>query len=241
MRVQVISNASNVHQAQLIGKTAIVIDVMRTASTIIAAIEAGARCVLPVETIMEAKAIAKSSDLLGGERFCKRISGFDLGNSPNEYRNSIVCDKRIILTTTDGTRAIIRSMRAAELFIASLTNADACIDAAMQTERDLVLICAGSQDQFTLEDGFCAGALIAKLQKDYSNSPLSMNDFGYAMLSLYEHTKHQQTTTLRNGFSGKHLQAIGLEADINDCIQINRTTVVPYLHNGVIVSYPVNS
>lgn len=65
MRVQVISNASNVHQAQLIGKTAIVIDVMRTASTIIAAIEAGARCVLPVETIMEAKAIAKSSDLLG--------------------------------------------------------------------------------------------------------------------------------------------------------------------------------
>lgn len=235
MRVQVISNASNVHQAELIAKTAIVIDVMRTSTTIITALESGAKSIVPVETVMEAKAIAREDDLLGGERFCKRISGFDLGNSPYEYKGPAVRNKRIILTTTNGTRAIVRSKRAAELYIAGLMNADACIEAAMQSNRDLVLLCAGSHDQFTIEDGFCAGGIIARLMETYSKHQLELNDFGYAMHSLYEHTKSRLAVALQNGLSGKRLQAIGMRDDIAACTQLNNSTVVPYLYNGEIV------
>jgi len=241
MRVQVISNASNVHQAQLIGKTAIVIDVMRTSTTIIAALEAGAKSIVPVETIMEAKAIAKQEDLLGGERFCKRISGFDLGNSPHEYTSSTVRNKRIILTTTNGTRAIVRSKRAAELYIGGLTNANACMEAAMRSKRDLVLLCAGSHDQFTLEDGFCAGGMIAKLLQSYSQHQLILNDFGYAMHSLYEHMQQDLSETLQNGLSGKRLQSIGMSSDIRDCTQINSSTIVPYLDKDEIVPCSISS
>jgi len=241
MRVQVISNASNVHQAQLIGKTAIVIDVMRTSTTIVTALEAGALSIVPVETIMEAKAIARNGDLLGGERFCKRISGFDLGNSPQEYTSPTIRNKRVILTTTNGTRAIVRSKRAAELFIASLSNADACIDAAIQSKRDIVLLCAGSHDQFTLEDGFCAGRMIAKLIADNSIQQLTMNDFGYAMLSLYEHMKHRISEALQDGLSGKRLQTIGMSDDIAACIQLDSSKIVPYLNKGEIIPYSHNN
>lgn len=237
MRIQVISNASDAHQAQFIGKTAIVIDVIRTSTTIIAALDAGAACIIPAETVMEAKAIAKEGDLLGGERFCKRISGFDLGNSPLEYSEATVKHKRIILTTTHGTRAIQRSRKASKLFIAGLTNATACIQAALHTKRDLVIVCAGSHDQFTIEDGFCAGLMIARLKEMLLGVEFTMNDFGYAMLSLYEHMKQQLPEIMKVGLSGKRLQAIQMYDDISECAKIDQSTIVPHYVNGALVPF----
>ena len=77
----------------------------------LAALSAGASCVIPAETVMEARALQRPGDLLGGERFCRKIAGFDLGNSPEEYTEQIVAGKRIVLTTTNGTRAIHKSMQ----------------------------------------------------------------------------------------------------------------------------------
>ncbi|MGO4375029.1 2-phosphosulfolactate phosphatase [Paenibacillus sp. MCAF20] len=104
MQVQVISSVNEASSAKFHHKTAIIIDVLRATSTIISAIEAGASCVLPAETVMEARALQKPGDLLGGERFCRKIAGFDLGNSPDEYSEQNVAGKRVILTTTNGTR-----------------------------------------------------------------------------------------------------------------------------------------
>lgn len=156
MQVQVISSVNEASSARFHHKTAIIIDVLRATSTIVTAIAAGASCIIPAETVMEARALQRPGDLLGGERFCRKIAGFDVGNSPEEYTEQAVAGKRIILTTTNGTRAIHKSMRADHVLTASLLNAEACARAAIELRRDVVILCAGSHDEFAIEDGLCA-------------------------------------------------------------------------------------
>ena len=237
MRVQVISNASEAHQGKFIGKTAIVIDVFRSSSSIVSALASGATCVIPVETVMDAKLIYREHDLLGGERFCKRISGFHYGNSPMEYRSSQLQDRRVILTTTNGTRAIHRSKRASNIYIASLNNAKACANAALQSDNDLVILCAGSHDQFTLEDGLCAGYILSYLLENTANTDqiVHIDDFGKALLALYEHNKNNISHVISQGISGTRLQELNMSADIEDCARLNVYDIVPVYLNGVVV------
>lgn len=236
MKVQVISNASDAHHAQFIGKVAIVIDVIRTSTTIITALQAGAKCVIPVETIMEAKAMKRGDERLGGERFCKPISGFDLGNSPQQYRTEELKDTTIILTTTNGTNAIHRCTRAVELYIAGLVNASACINTATQSGKDIVILCAGSHDQFVIEDGYCAGYMIARLQEQLPSQQLELDDFAQAMLALYKHSEHNISELVRGCLSGKRLQEIGLNEDVAECLEVDTIPVVPRFHNNRLVA-----
>lgn len=232
MKVQVISNASNAHHAQFIGKVAIVIDVIRTSTTIIAALQAGAKCVIPVETIMEAKAMKRGDERLGGERFCKPISGFDFGNSPHQYRIEDLKDKVVILTTTNGTNAIHRCTRAAELYVAGLVNASTCINIAARSGKDIVMLCSGSHDQFVIEDGYCAGYMIASLQQQLPSQQLELDDFAQAMLALYRHSKDNISELVRSCLSGKRLLEIGLDEDIAQCLEVDTMPVVPRFDNN---------
>jgi len=237
MRVQVISNASEAHQGKFIGKTAIVIDVFRSSSSIVSALTSGATCVIPLETVMDAKQIYREHDILGGERFCKRISGFHYGNSPIEYRNPQLKDRRVILTTTNGTRAIHRSKRASNIYIASLNNAKACANAAFHSDNDLVILCAGSHDQFTIEDGLCAGYILSHLVKEgtLAKQPVHIDDFGLSMLALYEHHKSDIAHIISQGISGCRLQDLNMTDDIEDCARLDVYDIVPVYLNGVVV------
>ena len=78
---------------------------LRATSTMITALQAGASGIYPVETVLEARTLQREGDLLAGERFCRKIPGFDLGNSPEDFTPEAVKDRRIVLTTTNGTRA----------------------------------------------------------------------------------------------------------------------------------------
>jgi len=232
MKVQVISNASDAHNGQFIGKVAIVIDVIRTSTTIVAALHAGAASVIPVETIMEAKGIRQNGDLLGGERFCKRISDFQLGNSPQDYTSDTVKGKNIILTTTNGTSAIKRCIRADTLLVAGLVNASACSDLAASIGKDIVIVCAGSHDQFTIEDGYCAGLLIANLQQQLSPEKLELDDFASAMLALYQYTGASIEDIVRYCISGRRLLELGLEEDLKLCLETDTMPIVPQYVGG---------
>src|SRR5260221_2263163 len=99
--------------ADLRGGVAVVIDVLRATSTIVHALAAGAKAVIPCGEIDEARQVAARSPagsvLLGGERKGLRIPGIDLGNSPTDYTPDVVTGKKIIFTTTNGTRALIRA------------------------------------------------------------------------------------------------------------------------------------
>lgn len=231
MQVQVISSVNEASSAHFVHKTAIIIDVLRATSSIITALATGSSGVVPVETVMDARAAQKDGDLLCGERFCKKIPGFDLGNSPDEFLMNSLKDRRVILTTTNGTRAIHKSTRADYVLMAALLNASACAKAALDLRRDVVILCAGSHDEFAIEDGLCAGLLLAKMQATCT-SELTMDDFGLAMLSLYQNRSNEIKETIRSGSTGKRLIKLGMGRDIDICAEVDAYSQVPRLQSS---------
>ncbi|SFF02002.1 2-phosphosulfolactate phosphatase [Paenibacillus catalpae] len=231
MQVQVISSVNEASSAQFVHKTAVIIDVLRATSSIITALATGSSGVVPVETVMEARAAQQEGDLLCGERFCKKIPGFDLGNSPDELLLNAVKDRRVILTTTNGTRAIHKSTKADYVLVAALLNASACAKAALELRRDVVILCAGSHDEFAIEDGLCAGLLLSRMQA-LCSAPLEIDDFGLAMLSLYQDRATDIKETIRSGATGKRLIKLGMARDIEICSEVDTYTVVPRLQGS---------
>lgn len=234
MMVQVISSVSEACSAKFHHKTAIVIDVLRATSTIGTALSAGASGILPAETVMDAKSLQRPGDLLGGERFCRKISGFDYGNSPSEYVPDAVRGRRVILTTTNGTRAIHKSTRAEHVLAASLLNAEACARQALSLRRDIVIMCAGSHDDFAIEDGLCAGMLLHHL-RTLGDASVETDDFGAAMESLYSDQHDNLEAVLHQSASGKRLLKLGQKQDISYCAQANILRDVPYLSGDMLV------
>ncbi|RAP76495.1 2-phosphosulfolactate phosphatase [Paenibacillus montanisoli] len=234
MHIEVISNVNEAQAERFVHRTAIVIDVLRATSTIVAALEAGAAGILPVETVLEARALQGSGNLIAGERFCRKIPGFDLGNSPDEFSTIPVQGRRIVLTTTNGTRAIHKAMRAENVLAGSINNAAACARAALDLRRDIVLLCAGSHDEFALEDGLCAGLLISELQL-LCPAPIEMNDIGSAMLGLYKSTSGSVQELVFASATGKRLCKNGSNRDVERCSKVNISGIVPRMQGDMLV------
>jgi 2-phosphosulfolactate phosphatase len=235
MQVEVISSVNEACSGKLQHRTAIVVDVLRATTTIATALAAGASCVIPAETVQDAKQLTKEGDLAGGDRFCRQISGFSYGNSPGKYRGKQIEGKRIVLTTSNGTRALCKAMKADHIIAASLLNAEACALLALELRRDIVILCAGSRDSFALEDGLCAGLLVHCLRQHDRSGTLRVDDFGSAMEALYLNKANAIMETLAQSQTGKKLLRLGHREDIANCSHVNVLQVVPYLNGGSLI------
>jgi 2-phosphosulfolactate phosphatase len=153
---------------ELAGGTVVVIDVLRATTTIVYAIEAGAWEVIPCLEVDDAHTIAKQLPpdefVLGGERHGLPIDGFDLGNSPEEYTAQAVGGRTVVLTTTNGTRAISHARQAANVLIGAFVNASAVVRQLLGEEQ-IHILCAGTDDQFSEDDILLAGMLVERLQR----------------------------------------------------------------------------
>ncbi len=144
--------------------TGIVIDVIRATSTICQALASGYERVLCTAEVEDAFALREElgSGVLGGERMNVLIPGFDLGNSPREYLEAR--DGGLILTTTNGTRAIVSAAgRCERVLVASLLNLAAVVAAASESGEDVLVVCAGVQGALALDDAFVAGRIVEEL------------------------------------------------------------------------------
>jgi 2-phosphosulfolactate phosphatase len=143
---------------------AVVVDVMRATSTIVQALASGYPRVLAAAGIDEARALREElgEGILGGERNAVKIEGFDVGASPREFlepRNDPV-----IFSTTNGTRAIVAAAaRAEQVLLGSLLNLSAVARAAAASGEDVVVVCAGFQGRFAIDDAYCAGRIVRLL------------------------------------------------------------------------------
>lgn len=236
MQVDVIPTVNEARSDDLLQKTVIVIDVLRATSTIVTALAHHCSAVIPVETVNQAKQLQQPDDWLGGERHCKKIPGFHCGNSPSEYTSPELSGKRIIMTTTNGTRAIHKCQRAYRTIAGSLLNAEACAKAAFALKRDVVIVCAGTSDEFCLEDGLCAGLFIRYLQQ-LSEEHLETNDLGAAMKLAYNHAAERLEETLFESASGKRLCKLGLQSDVSFCAQLNRYDLVPIWKEDAMIRF----
>jgi 2-phosphosulfolactate phosphatase len=144
--------------------TGIVIDVIRATSTMCQALAAGYERVYCTAEIDEARELRRrlGEGVLGGERNAVRIPGFDLGNSPREYLEPGA--RTLILSTTNGTRAVVAAaQRCDRVLVASLLNLGAVVEAVHAAGEDAIVVCAGVQGTFTLDDAYVAGRIVELL------------------------------------------------------------------------------
>ncbi|MGN7357535.1 2-phosphosulfolactate phosphatase [Paenibacillus sp. SAF-054] len=235
MRVDVIANVDDIRSDDFIQKSAVVIDVLRATSTMITALAKGACGLLPVETVPEAQSKRSEHTFVGGERYYKKIPGFQAGNSPHDYMSEDIAGKLVILTTSNGTRGLLKSQRASRLLAASFLNGTACAAALTAFERDVILLCAGCRNEFSLEDGLCAGMIIDAMEARL-NHPVRLNDLGVAMKLAYRQCRHALYETVMEGSSAKQLVKLGYGHDVEYCTGVDTVPVVPVAKNDLVLS-----
>jgi 2-phosphosulfolactate phosphatase len=207
--------------------TCVVFDVLRATSTMITALANGAKAIIPVSEISEALEIKRQDPnvLLAGERDGLRIEAnrtgsinFDLGNSPREFTKEKVAGKRIVITTTNGTRALRSCAHAGTVLISSFLNLTATIS-FLETEDpplQLVVICSGTFEQSALEDVLGAGALCEPF---YSND-LVYSDSVFMAVDLFLEARdclNHAFSLSRNG--RRLLSRPELREDVSYCAQ----------------------
>jgi len=236
--IEVLPSAGSPWVPPLANKIAVVVDVFRATSTMVTALANGCQAIIPVLTTEEAveRRRTEKGAILAGERKALKIEGFDLGNSPFEYTPEVVGGKKIIMTTTNGTRAIQAVAAAQCVWIASFLNAESIAQSIFKyLENNLniegiVIICAGSEDRFDIPDTLCAGMLIHRF-----GNGAELNDLGLAASMLYNLTKGNILETLQETEHGRLLHSLGFERDVVYCAQTNILPIVPVLKNGEIV------
>ena len=228
MNVDVFFSPAVVDEASVEGRTAVVIDVVRATSCVVEALANGARGIfptaLPEEAVKLASSLGREDTLLCGERKGLRIEGFDLGNSPTEYAKAVVEGKQLVFTTTNGTRAFLAVEAADRVLAASFLNFSAVIR-ALEGVEGLVVVCAGRENRFSLDDALCAGLLVRNLV-DGRKEEVEMNDAGRIVLDIAEKYTPDEAF-LRSTKSGQALEAIGMDGDLAYCASMDRHSIVP--------------
>ena len=218
---------------------AVVIDVLRATSVMATALSAGAREIMTCREVAIAFDLAADSNpipLLCGERSCRRIDGFDLGNSPAEYVEDRVRDRRLILTTTNGTRAIESVDSVPVVVTASFLNLSSIVRYLADFGR-VHLVCAGTEGVVTLEDTLLAGAILWKYSWQHGAEP--MDDASNLAMQLWRSwfledvqretmpSIDQLSERFRESRGGKNLLQLGFDDDLKRCAAIDSLDVVP--------------
>jgi 2-phosphosulfolactate phosphatase len=238
VRLDVCFTPGEVASAELGGRVAVVLDVLRATSTIVEALANGARTVFPAPSIDEAVRLAQNIGreqvLLCGERRCLPVEGFDYGNSPRDYTAERVTGKSLVLTTTNGTPALLASSGARRTLVGSFLNLGAVVDALVEDGGPVTVICAGREKRFALEDAVCAGAIVLGLRGRLDGS-LELNDAAAAAEFLARTRLPDLERLLGETAAGRQLFEVGLGEDVAYCASIDRHCVVPQYRDRQVV------
>ena len=229
MKIDIIISADNIKEEYLENKIVVVIDMLRATSVIITALANKAKEVFPILTIEEA--LKKKEELigsginplLGGERKALRIDAFDFSNSPLEYIPDKVEGKSIILSTTNGTRAINLSLRAQEILIGAVINAKAVTSELRKYNKDVVFINAGTNGEFSMDDFICSGYMVSLLCEQGENE---LSDIAKTAKYVYENN----TNLIDYIKEARHynvLKSLNLLSDLEYCCKKDIIDIVP--------------
>ena len=219
----------------LTASTVVVIDVLRATSSIVEALVNQARGVYPApsteEAIKLASSLGREDTLLCGESRGRMIEGFDLGNSPSEFSAERVAGKRLVMSTTNGTRAFFLAEDGVRVLSCSFTNLSAVASEVLEADS-IVVLCAGMDGLFSLDDAVCAGALVQRVRMGIGRE-VKLNDAAMGAVEMAL-TFRINADFLRSTTTGRRLVEIGLGEDLGVCAQIDRHSVVPEMKNRVI-------
>lgn len=211
----------------------VVIDIFRATTAMTTAFDNGVKSIIPVKTVEEAKEYQAKGFLAAAERQGQIVEGFELGNSPFHYMDEKTQGKDVVLTTTNGTRAISIAEGAHSIVIGSFNNLSAVCNFLLESRRDVLLLCAGWKGRYNLEDSLFAGAVVNQIQGDFFND---LSDSAIAANHMFETSKGDLDTFLANSSHRRRLGKLNLEEDIKYCLKTDTTSVVPVLVGDRLVT-----
>jgi 2-phosphosulfolactate phosphatase len=227
------------------GRTVFVIDILRATTAMCAALSHGAKAMIPVasseEAVRLAQTIGSADVLLAGEKNCVRIPGFHLGNSPLEMTEAAVKGKTIVMTTTNGTKALLASQGAAAVYpvaAANLTVAGARAREALERDGNVLIVCAGRDMAYSLDDAYCAGRLATAIFGD-TRPRSALNDAGLASLDLVRRYGSRWRRPLAYSRAGRELIRMGFRADVHEAARLDAYPILPHFHERRITLVPV--
>ena len=219
----------------LTGSTVVVIDVLRATSSIVEALVNGAQGVYPArsteEAIKLASSLGRDDALLCGESRGRMIEGFDLGNSPLEFSAASVAGKRLVMSTTNGTPAFFLAEDGVRVLCCSFTNLRAVASELLEADS-IVVLCAGMEGLFSLDDAVCAGALAQCIRSDIG-CEVTLNDAAMGAIEMAL-TFRINSHFLASTTTGQRLIEIGCREDLDLCAEVDRHSAVPEMKNRVI-------
>jgi 2-phosphosulfolactate phosphatase len=203
----------------------VVIDVLRATSAICTAFHYGVDKIIPVSTLDQAIEYKDKGFHVAAERKGKIVSGFEFGNSPLSYTNDKLKDQTLVLTTTNGTKAINMAKDIEQLLIGSFLNLDAICNYLIELNKSVLILGSGWENKFCLEDSICAGAISEQLLK--TNKFKCNNDSTIAAKYLFLSAKSNYFGYLKASSHRKRLKKLNLNEDIKYCLTPNQTDVIP--------------
>ena len=233
MLIDLIISADDIKEEKLINKTVVVIDMLRATSVITTALANGCSSVIPVLTVEEALDIAgddRERYILGGERKALKIEGFDFSNSPLDYSKENVEGKTLVITTSNGTRAIKGSEGAKNILIGAMINAKAVAEKILELNNDVVIVNAGTLGQFSMDDFICSGYIIDHLCK---STDIDLTDIATTAHYVYK-SNEDIVSFIKYAWHYKRIIELGLMADLEYCCTKDCIDVVPEYNEGVI-------
>ena len=227
MRIDVAATPDGLDPATVAASTVVVIDVLRASTCIVTALANGCEAIVPVASPEEARrrAAGLTNALIAGERRGEPLEGFDLGNSPLEFTRGRVGGRTVVMTTSNGTRALVAARVAAAVGVAAFINHGAAAAWVLAEGRDVLLLCAGERGARSLEDYVCAGMLVERLAAaDPGAAPTPEAELALGAARPYG----KEVGRLAQDSSwARHLASVGRGRDVAACLTLDTRTLVP--------------
>lgn len=231
-KIEVCLSPELIHQHSLKGKVAVVVDIFRATSCIVTGLSNGVEAIRAAGEIEECLSLGKKGYLMAGERGGIKVEEFDMGNSPFEYQAEVVNGKKVAISTTNGSQAIIKSKEADEIIIGAFLNLDAVGEYVRQSKKDVVIHCAGWKGNPNLEDTLFAGALIDECAEEMK----AIGDSSLLAHQLYIANHENLFGIAKQSSHADRLTNFGIEQDLEFCMTENEYQVVPKLVDGELVA-----
>jgi len=211
----------------------VVTDILRAASAICTAFMNGATQIIPVGSLEEAKTLKEKGFLVAAERDGIVRDFADFGNSPSNFTRDRVEGRSIVYSTTNGTQAINHARESYMVAIGCFLNIHALAEWLIAENRDVLILCAGWKDRFSLEDSIFAGALTEKLLE--SKKYTTICDSSLAACDLWSLARNDLVGYIQKSAQRKRLRNLGLDDIIEYCHTLNQTDIIPVLSGNSLI------
>ena len=222
----------------------VVFDILRATTSMMTALANGATAILPVGDIPGAIALRNQRPdvLLAGERDGVRILGhltggvdFDLGNSPREFTPDKVKDRLIVMTTTNGTRALRACAKANSILIGSFLNLRTISNwIERENPQNLLIVCSGTHEEASYEDLLAAGALADMVWPGYAAGHIA--DSAEIARQIFRVMQKDLLSAMQYARNGRRLLANPeLRDDVRACVQRETLTFVAAMDKEGVV------